>query len=71
MNEGNEFRSLGRWLSRQIDIDKVSDEEIQDFVINGSHALKMARLQDPFPGNPKVLGNTRKSAPLRLVALRL
>ena len=41
-----------RWLPRQIDIDKVSDEEIQDIVMTAksSHAQKMPGLQDPSSG---------------------
>ena len=38
---------LRRWLPREIDIDQVSDEEIQDVV------LTMPRLQDAVPGAPR------------------
>ncbi len=45
---------LRRWLPRQIDIDKVSDEEIQDIILTSqSHAEKMPRFQDAIPGNPQ------------------
>ena len=45
---------LRRWLPRQIDIDKVSDEEIQDIILTArSHAEKMPRFQDAIPGNPQ------------------
>ena len=41
---------LRRWLPRQIDIDKVSDEEIQDIILTAN--LKMPRFQDAIPGDP-------------------
>ncbi len=45
---------LRRWLPRQTDIDKVSDEEIQDIVITAkSQAQKMSGLRDPFSGAPQ------------------
>ena len=48
---------LRRWLPRQIDIDQVSDEEIQDIVITANLTpRKCLGLQDPFPGDPQKLG---------------
>jgi transposase, IS30 family len=43
---------LRRWLPRQIDIDKVSDEEIRDIVITANLTPRKG-LQDPFSGNPQ------------------
>jgi hypothetical protein len=37
----------------EIDIDKVSNEEIQDIVITANLTQKMPGLQDPFSGNPE------------------
>ena len=48
---------LRGWLPRQIDIDQVSDEEIQDIVITANLTpRKCLGLQDPFPGDPQKLG---------------
>ena len=45
---------LRRWLPRQIDIDKVSDEEIQDIIFTANlTAEKMPRFQDAIPGDPQ------------------
>jgi IS30 family transposase len=39
---------LRRWLPRQINIDRVSDEEIQDIVLT---ANLTPRVQNPIPGH--------------------
>jgi transposase, IS30 family len=44
---------LRRWLPRQIDIDQVSDAEIQDIALTANlHTEKMPRLHDAIPGDP-------------------
>ena len=55
---------LRRWLPRQIDIDKVSDQEIQDIVITDANlrAQKMPWLQNfLFRQSSKTLAKTCKS----------
>jgi transposase, IS30 family len=48
---------LRRWLPRQIDIDKVSDEEIQDIVITANLApRKCLGVKTPFQAILKELG---------------
>ena len=60
-----------RWLTRQIDIDQVSDEEIQDIVITANlTAQKMPGLQDPFPGDPQRAWQ-RRANPVRIALLNL
>ena len=45
---------LRRWLPRQIDIDKVSDEEIQDIVITANLTpRKCLGFKNSFSGNPQ------------------
>ena len=45
---------LRRWLPRQIDIDKVSDQEIQDIVITANLTpRKCLGFKDSFSGNPQ------------------
>ena len=46
---------LRRWLPRQIDIDKVSDEEIQDIILTANLTPKKKCLgfKTPFPGDPQ------------------
>ena len=45
---------LRRWLPRQIDIDKVSDEEILDIILTANLTPeKMPRFQDAIPGDPQ------------------
>ena len=43
---------LRRWLPRQIDIDQVSDAEIQDIVLTANLTPEMPRLRDAIPGDP-------------------
>jgi hypothetical protein len=58
-------------LPRQIDIDQVSDEEIQDIVITANLTpRKCPGYKTPFPGDPE--GAWQKSAnPLRIALLHL
>jgi IS30 family transposase len=45
---------LRRWLPRHIDIDRMSDEEIQDIVITANLTPeKMPGFPDPVPGHPQ------------------
>ena len=53
---------LRRWLPRQIDIDKVSDEEIQDIVITANLTpRKCLGFKTPFQAILKGLAKTCKS----------
>ena len=44
---------LRRWLPRQIDIDKVSDQEIQDIVITANLTPRKCLGFKSFSGNPQ------------------
>ena len=53
---------LRRWLPRQIDIDKVSDQEIQDIVITANLTpRKCLGFKTPFRQSSKSLAKTCKS----------
>ena len=53
---------LRRWLPRQIDIDKVSDEEIQDIVMTANLTpRKCLGFKTPFGQSSKTLAKTCKS----------
>ena len=53
---------LRRWLPRQIDIDKVSDQEIQDIVITANLTpRKCLGFKTPFRQSSKTLAKTCKS----------
>ena len=61
---------LGRWLPRQIDVDKVSDQEIQDIVITANLTpRKCLGFKTPFQAILKELGKRLKSGLHRPVAL--
>ena len=61
---------LRRWLPRQIDIDKVSDEEIQDIVITANLTpRKCLGFKTPFQAILKSLAKTCKSGSYSSVAL--
>ena len=61
---------LRRWLPRQIDIDKLSDEEIQDIVITAKLTpRKCLGFKTPFQAILKELGKDVKSALHRPVEL--
>ena len=54
---------LRRWLPRQIDIDQVSDEEIQDIVITANLTpRKCLGFKTPFQAILKELGKDKSSA---------
>ncbi len=61
---------LRRWLPRQIDIDRLSDEEIQDIVITANHApRKCLGYKTRLRGSSKSSANTSKFGfrrPLRI-----
>jgi transposase, IS30 family len=58
---------LRRWLPRQIEIDKVSDQEIQDIVITANLTpRKCLGLLDLFPGDPQRAWQ-RRCNPVRIV----
>jgi dipeptidase len=58
-------------VPRQIDIDKVSDEEIQDIVISANLTpRKCLGLQDPFSGNPQRAWQ-RRANPVCIALLHL
>ena len=62
---------LRRWLPRHIDIDKVSDEEIQDIVLTANLTpRKCLGFKTPFQAILKDLAKTCKSASHRPVAPR-
>jgi IS30 family transposase len=62
---------LRHWLPRQTDIDKVSDEEIQDIVMTANLTpRKMTGLQDPLPGNPQRAWQ-RRANPVCIALLHL
>ena len=60
---------LRRWLPRQIDIDKVSDQEIQDIVITANLTPEVPGLQDFFSGNPQRAWQRRSRKTLLHLAL--
>ena len=63
---------LRRWLPRQIDIDQVSDEEIQDIVITANLTpRKCLGFKTPFQAILKELGKMCKSGSHSPVALVL
>src|SRR5205807_665556 len=62
---------LRRWLPRHIDIDRLSDAEIQDIVITANLTpRKCLGFKTPFQAILKSLAKTLKSASLEPVALR-
>jgi IS30 family transposase len=61
---------IRRWLPRQIDIDKVSDEEIQDIVMTANLTpRKCLGFKTPLQTILKELAKTYKSGLHRPVAL--
>ncbi len=62
---------LRRWLPRQIDIDQVSDEEIQDIVITANLTPRKCLGFEPFPGDPQEEAWQRRANPVRIDPLHL
>jgi IS30 family transposase len=55
---------LRRWLPRHIDIDRLSDEEIQDIVITANLTpRKCLGFKTPFQATSKSLAKTPKGRP--------
>jgi hypothetical protein len=61
---------LRRWLPRHLDIDRTSDQEIQEVVLTNTTPRKCLGFKTPFQALLAELGKDVQSASLNLVALR-
>ena len=61
---------LRRWLPRQIDIDQVSDEEVQDIVITANLTPRKCLGFKSLPGDPQRPWQ-RRANPVRIALLHL